>query len=163
MSSTVVTTVLGVDPGTQTGWAIVRDGKVLGSNTVSFSAYADKGYGAMFVVFRAFLTWAQDRYGPLTAIAYELPFSRGAFTTRITTGMAAHVQERCAAWQCIPIPVNTMTLKKFATGSGKAKKPEMMLASYQYLTPKRDAQTVSEHEADAIHIARWGYRFLNNF
>lgn len=157
-------TVLGLDPGTNTGWAIARDGLIVESGTRSFQHAADQSFGVMFIAFRKFLAEMRQEYGPLMAIAYELPFTGygAAITGRITTGMGAHVLERCATWRCRPLPVNTMTLKKFATGSGKATKPEMIEAAQRVLASRCGVPTLTEHEADAIHIARWGLQQLRD-
>jgi Holliday junction resolvasome RuvABC endonuclease subunit len=114
----------------------------------------------MFVAFRRFLEHVRREHGSRThgfaAVAYELPFARGSITSRILWGMAAHMQERAAVWGCRVLPVNTMTLKKFATGSGKAQKADMItMAQVLMLSPH--AAKLGEHEADAIHVARWGW------
>ena len=154
--------VLGIDPGTQLGWAVcTHDGRIVMSGVESFTDVANKGYGAMFVAFRALLRNLQRNHGPFAAIAYELPFMRGPVPSRILWGMAAHTQERCAMWRCRPLPVNTMTLKKFATGSGKADKAQMISAAWLVLG-EQHAPQLSEHEADAIHVARWGVAQLND-
>lgn len=160
--------ILGLDLGTQTGWAVVTGAdRILASGVESFADVADRGYGAMFVAFRALLRNLRRNHGPFGAVAYELPFLRGSFTSRITWGMAAHVQERCAAWRCRPLSVNTMTLKKFATGSGKAGKPEMIESASKFLRIQNACPIslvpMSEHEADAIHVARWGAAHLADF
>lgn len=160
-------TVLGLDPGTYTGWAIARGGydkdklwyttRIVESGTRSFQHAADQSFGMMFIAFRKFLTELQREHGPFAAIAYELPFSGygAAITGRITTGMGAHILERCATWRCRPLPVNVNTLKKFATGDGRADKALMIRAARDCLKAV-PPPTLTEHEADAIHIARWG-------
>jgi Holliday junction resolvasome RuvABC endonuclease subunit len=163
--------VLGIDPGTSTGWAVCRGAydtdklwyadRIIASGVAALHGVADKGYGAMFVAFRALLQNLQRNHGPFAAIAYELPFLRGPVASRILWGMAAHVQERCAMWRCCPLPVNTMTLKKFATGSGKAGKPEMIDAAWKTKCASgHPLEVPGEHEADAIHVARWGWAQL---
>jgi Holliday junction resolvasome RuvABC endonuclease subunit len=169
--------VVGLDPGTHTGWAVCRDGRIVASGTLDLSPWAARGYGAMFGAFRLWLgrlrreqlhedydgTYVLNKSHRLAAIAYELPFHRGAITSRITGGLAAHVLERAAAWRCKALPVQTMTLKKFATGSGKAGKDQMINRAREVLLPGESAEFISarglldEHEADAIHVARWGW------
>lgn len=173
--------VLGLDPGTQLGWAVCATREsIIASGVESFAAAADRSYGAAFAALRRFLNEQRRALGPFAAVAYELPFLRGPLTTRLLWGMAAHVQERCAVWRCRPLAVNTMTLKKFATGSGKADKAAMIRAA-QCLTTVHVPGTIaeifqretlvkkksliaihlmSEHEADAIHVARWGWEQL---
>jgi len=149
--------VLGIDLGTNVGWAVCRDGKIVASGVAAFHGVADKGYGAMFAAFRRFLAGVRRDHGPFAAIAYELPFHRGAITSRITGGMAAHIMERAYAWRCRALPVQTMTLKKAATGSGKAGKPEMIEAAWKIKCRSgHPLEVPGEHEADAIHVARWG-------
>jgi Holliday junction resolvasome RuvABC endonuclease subunit len=156
--------VLGLDPGTQTGWAVcLEQDCIIVSGVELFAAVADQGYGAMFAALRRFLADLRRAQGPFAGIAYELPFLRGPIASRILWGMAAHVQERCAMWRCRPLPVNTMTLKKFATGSGKVGKEEMIKAAAAFaprMIGLERSYVLGEHEADAIHVARWGWAQL---
>jgi Holliday junction resolvasome RuvABC endonuclease subunit len=148
--------VLGIDPGTQTGWALCQDGQIINSGVISFDKIASKGYGAMFAAFRHWLRDFHTDY-KLLAIAYELPFHRGAITSRITGGMAAHIMERAYTWRCKSLAVQTLSLKKFATGSGKSDKIMMIAAAKKYIQGDRE---ISEHEADAVHIAMFAYASL---
>ncbi len=180
--------ILGLDPGTNTGWAVCDGGRIIRSGVWSFAQDRDMRFGTMFRKFRLHLDAVQKAYGPLCTVAYELPFRRGAIPTRILMGLIAHVQERVACWKCKELPVNNKTLKKFATGNGDAQKPEMIhramiatmgsggsqkfrevvgdenyrLGSVFTLTKKMLAQLLmSEHEADAIHVALWAWEHVS--
>jgi Holliday junction resolvasome RuvABC endonuclease subunit len=67
--------------------------------------------------------------------------------------MAAHLMELAHHWGEPCVAVHTGTLKKFATGSGRATKIEMMAATIQHRG--RDIGEIGEHEADAILVALW--------
>ena len=138
--------ILALDLGATTGWAIIEDGKV--------SMYGERYFGGHRALrFRLFKLWLLDElqiHDPDTII-FERPFCRGLHATRSLWGMAGVVEEvvvDCAA--CLDIVPST--LKKWATGSGRASKDDMIFTAVRLVHPPQSGPwpEMGEHEADAI-------------
>ncbi len=134
--------ILALDLGSTAGWAVVEDGRVI--------MYGEQEFpGDRANRFRLFRQWLLRRlrdYSPDTVI-FERPFCRGLHATRSLWGMAGIVEEvvvDCAA--CLDIVPST--LKKWATGSGRANKEQMITRAEELIYP--DERSLREHEADAI-------------
>lgn len=119
---------------------------------MDFSKRRGESNGAMFLRFRV---WLQEimTHCQLQFVAYEQAHHRGGAATEIGVNLTGRVQEQCAALGLEFVAVHTATLKKWATGSGKADKAQMMAVSKKYLG--RDP--VSDDEADAVLIAVWAH------
>ena len=114
--------ILALDLGAVAGWALVQGGKVDSWGQVSFPGDRHKRLWAFQAWLSSFLP---ER--PLDVVAYERPFTRGLAATRSLWGMAGIVD----AWSHglgtvgvggAAIDLVPATLKKWATGSGKAEK-----------------------------------------
>jgi Holliday junction resolvasome RuvABC endonuclease subunit len=81
---------------------------------------------------------------------YETPFARGRDATRSLWGIAGII-EACATNAGLPVvDVAVPTIKKFATGYGKASKDQMIIAAQGMGYIGRN-----EHEADAVCLLRY--------
>lgn len=106
------------------------DGETRGTRAVSLVDYLDD---ATFLQAEGLL------------VAYERPFTRGLDATRSLWGMAGMV-EWWAAENGLPcVDIVPSQVKKWATGKGTAKKPDMMAAAARLGFPN-----VDEHAADAL-------------
>lgn len=86
----------------------------------------------------------------LDAVVYETPFARGRDATRSLWGIAG-VIEACATNAGLPcLDVAVPTIKKFATGHGKASKEDMIAAARKF-----GYKGTNEHEADAVCLLRY--------
>ena len=145
--------VLALDLGANTGWAIARPGRDVLFGTQEFAASGTHP-GAVFQSLRNWLhntKAAQDRYGcPIERIVFERVAgmkwgSLGALESQY--GMKAIM----LAWACHHgIPVEGLipqTIKARFAGDRKAKKPDMIARARAL---GHDVQT--EHEADAIGL-----------
>ena len=86
----------------------------------------------------------------LEAVIYETPFVRGRDPTRALWGMAGII-EACASTANLPVvDAAVPTIKKFATGSGRGAKVDMIAAAQRlgYLG-------TNEHEADAYCLLKY--------
>ena len=88
-------------------------------------------------------------------LAFEAPLMLGGGQTSITTtrklmGLASHVEFVCYRRGIICREGNVSKIKKFWTGSGRAKKPEMIAAARKWGYRVRD-----DNQADAL--ALWSY------
>lgn len=153
--------ILGIDPGTKCGWAVLQDGTVVASGVWDLSAKRHEGGGMRFVRLRCYLEEVAGL--GIDAVGYEEVRShsrRDEKTGRMVFGVdAAHVYggivATLAAWcesrtPVLPyraVPVGT--IKKLATGKGNAKKSLMVTAAVSRFgcKPKDD------NEADALFIA----------
>ena len=145
--------ILGLDCGTKTGWAITRnDGSIWESGVQDFSKRRGESNGAMFLRFR---NWLHElmTHCQLEFVAYEQAHHRGGAATEIGVNLAGRVQEQCAALGIEYAAVHTATLKKWATGSGRAEKSQM-IAKVQ---PMLGRAPIDDNEADAVMIAAWAW------
>lgn len=102
------------------------------------------------------MTWLDNRFSQIRAacdidlVVYERPFGRGMDATRCGWGIAGVVEGIATkhGWACTD--TDPQTIKKFATGKGRAEKPEMIAAA------QRMGYTGSnEHEADAFCLLKY--------
>lgn len=86
----------------------------------------------------------------LEVAVYETPFARGRDATRSLWGIAGII-EACATNAGLPVvDVAVPTIKKFATGHGKACKEDMIAAAQ-----RMGYKGSNEHEADAVCLLRY--------
>lgn len=92
----------------------------------------------------------RDTPRPFDAVVYETPFARGRDATRSLWGIAGLI-EACATNAGLPVvDVAVPTIKKFATGHGKACKEDMIAAAQ-----RMGYKGSNEHEADAVCLLRY--------
>lgn len=145
--------VLGLDLATKTGWAVATRGRVVASGVEDFSKRRGESNGILFLRFRRWLDELIDLIGP-DLVVYEQAHFRGGAATEICVGLQTHTQMIAAEHEIESAPVATSTLKKWATGSGRASKEEMIETSIRCLLEPR--RITDDNEADAIHAAIWG-------
>src|ERR1700687_4809974 len=142
--------VLALDLAIKTGWASMIGGE-LASGVQAFAVAKDEPRGVRYVAFMEWLATVALHPSPRTprvaAIVYEGAHHRGRAATEIALGLAAHVQGFGAAHGIEVSSVHTATLKKWVTGNGHAKKPDMMAA-----VSAKWKVTFDEDEADAIAV-----------
>lgn len=151
--------VLAIDPGSTTGWALgsVLDGKpVIGlSGTWNIAPRRGESSGWRYIKFRRYLEEVLAAYPGLKAVVYEMQHHRGASATEYAIGCVAVIQEFCAQHSLEHASVHSTTLKKFATGHGNAKKPDMMAAG-----KAKGWKFADDNECDALWIAEYALREL---
>lgn len=141
--------ILALDLGTRTGWALAENGRVE-SGVQVFDVKRGESPGTRYLRFNRWL----DELAPADAtgctlglIAYEAPHHRGGAATEIAAGFSTRVQEFCARHGIEQAAVHSATLKKWTTGRGNAKKPDMLTA-----VCRRWKQVADDDEADAIAV-----------
>lgn len=145
--------VLALDLATQTGWALLAAG-VVTSGSQSFHRYKGSQSRPAEHVGQPYLNfqrWLRERIqtDKPDLIAYEEPMGhmKNAAATNILHGFRALVMLNSAYHgvrvQGYPQP----TVKKFATGKGNAKKPEMVAWAVRTAGACTD-----ENEADALAV-----------
>jgi len=137
--------ILALDMATRTGWSWIVSGKVKESGVQDFTKRRGESNGILFLRFRKWLCDTCAMVRP-DLIAYEQAHMRGGAATEICVGLQTRAQEAAAERGIESVPVHSMTLKKWATGSAKADKAAMIVKAGSYLgRPPTD-----DNEADAV-------------
>ncbi|MBF0401347.1 MAG: hypothetical protein HQL90_11325 [Magnetococcales bacterium] len=149
-------TILTLDLGTKTGWAIKNHGKIF-SGTMEFKPTRFEGGGMRFVRFDAWLDGIKHNANP-SLVYFEEVRSHGPGGTdagHIYGGFSGLLTAWCERnkipYQGVPVG----TIKRFATGKGNAGKPEMVAA----MTAKGH-KPGDDNEADALAIMYWAMEQL---
>ena len=140
--------LIGIDPGTHTGWATF-DGKHVESGVQHFDLRRGESPGMRFLRFREWLSVLCDLIRP-ALLVYEAAHHRGGAATEVLVGMTTRIQEIAAEKGCEHESVHTKTLKKWATGDGRASKNDMIEAA-QGFNPRGDL-ILDDNRADALLI-----------
>jgi hypothetical protein len=140
-------TVLALDLGTKTGWALQGADRTITSGTNEFKNDRWQGGGMRFLRFKKWLTEIKQMAGGLDAVfVEEVRRHAGVDAAHAFGGFLAHVTAWCEHHQ-IPyeaVPVGT------ATGKGNANKDAMIAAARG-----RGFDPIDDNEADAIAILFW--------
>lgn len=142
--------VLGIDQASHTGFAVVSDGKLINSGTVVFKGHVGKRLSEFTSWLRSML---QQELPDL--VVYERPHFRGYAATLSGVGMISAINMIAYETGTQLMDVHTATLKKFATGHGKAKKSAMTAAANEETNLNLKTKENND-EADAIHLALYG-------
>ena len=146
--------ILALDCATKTGWCLMQDGRIIESGTMDFSKQRGESNGILFLHFR---TWLNNMLGSgqlIDLVVYELAHHRGGAATEVCVNLTGRVQEICGERKIEYVTVHTGTLKKFATGSGAAKKDNMIMAAERIA----GRQVKDDNEADAILLAQYAFK-----
>ncbi len=144
--------ILALDLGKKTGYAYVKEG-VLYSGTAEFGVKRGESHGMLYYHFRQWLcnmgAWAEPGL-----IAYELPHHRGGYATDVLVGFSTRVQEYAASHDIDYIGVHSATLKKSATGNGRASKADMVAA----MQKRWGWDGEDDNESDALAILSYAIK-----
>ncbi len=144
-------TMLALDLGTTTGWALRAPDGLITSGTVSFRPSRYDGGGMRYLRFTNWLTELDRLSGPIAAIWYEeVRRHAGTDASHIYGGLMATLtawaELRGVPYQGTPVG----TIKRHATGKGNAPKAAMIAAARA-----RGFSPADDNEADAIAILLW--------
>ena len=142
-------TVLALDLGTTTGWAIGSSPLSIISGVMKLQPGRFDSASMRFIRFVAHLNGFTVLH-PIDFVVYEEVRShKGTDAAHIYGGLMAHLQvwaeERGIPYEGVPVS----TIKRWATGKGNAGKPEMIRAM-QALGHK----PADDNEADALALCR---------
>jgi crossover junction endodeoxyribonuclease RuvC len=144
-------TVIGIDPGTRCGWALLVDGKHVGSGVWDLRPRRHEGGGMRFLRARKLFVELLDSCPSIDAVAYEevrrhLGVDAAHVYGGIVAVLQAELEQRAVPYRGIPVG----TAKRLATGRGNADKEAMVNAFVEGVgrAPETD------DEADAYFIAR---------
>lgn len=139
--------ILGIDPGTSCGWAVLDNGDRIASGVWDLKPRRHEGGGMRYLRFRRYLTQVLDG---VEAVSYEeVRRHRGVDAAHVYGGILGQLTAVCES-RSIPyrgIPVGT--IKKLATGKGNASKEMMVEAFVQAFGEEPEA----DDEADALFCA----------
>ena len=144
-------TLLAIDLGSTTGWALRSADGLITSGTVSFKPNRYDGGGMRYLRFQNWLTEMDRLSGPIATIWYEeVRRHAGTDAAHVYGGLMATL----TAWaemRGVPYQgVAVGTIKKHATGKGNAPKQAMIEAARA-----RGFSPADDNEADAIAILLW--------
>lgn len=142
--------VLGLDIATHTGYYSVHE-----SGTWNFTESKRRNGNKMHGAFRIMLLAFIRRYGIRRIVAEDVSVNRHFYDMRRLAELRGILLEVCDEMD-LPEPefVNPATLKKFATGDGRADKAAMIRAcreKYRY-------EPVDDNAADACHLYHYYLR-----
>ncbi len=147
----MTTTILALDLGTTTGWALRgSDGRIL-SGSASFRPQRFEGGGMRFLRFKRWLAEIKDASAGIDALHFEevrrhvstdAAHAYGGFLATLS----AWCEQHQVPYQGVPVG----TIKKHATGKGNASKEQVIAA----MTARGHAPG-DDNEADALALLHW--------
>lgn len=158
--------VLAIDAATTTGWATNCAG--LESGRQSFPAKRGESPGMRYIRFRL---WLQELLRTLQpeVVVYEAPAAHhpGAHAAEIAYALSTRVQELAAEAGVECTSLAPTALKRFATGSGGAKKEAMKDAAEarfpHYDRSQDGCRGEGGDEADALLLMSWALEGFPEF
>jgi len=144
-------TILALDLGAKSGWALRgHDGQVT-SGTVLFKNDRWQGGGMRFLRFKRWLTEIKQVAGHLDAVfVEEVRRHVGVDAAHAYGGFLAHVTAWCEHHQIPYEAVPVGTIKRHVTGKGNANKEAVIAAMRD-----RGFDPADDNEADALALLGW--------
>ena len=147
----MTTTILALDLGTTTGWALRSSDGTITSGSAGFRPQRFEGGGMRFLRFKRWLAELKDMTGGIHALYFEevrrhvstdAAHAYGGFLATLTAWCEHHQ----IPYQGVPVG----TIKKHATGKGNASKDDVLSAMRALGHAPTD-----DNEADALALLRW--------
>ncbi len=147
----MTTTILALDLGTTTGWALHGNDGHITSGSESFRPRRFEGGGMRFLRFKRWLTEIKQSCDTIDCLHFEevrrhvstdAAHAYGGFLATLTAWCEHHQ----IPYQGVPVG----TIKKHATGKGNASKEEMVASARV-----RGHTPVDDNEADALALLHW--------
>lgn len=146
-----ITTILALDLGTQTGWALMGRDASITSGTESFKPQRFEGGGMRYLRFKRWLTeLKQCADGIDLVVLEEVRRHAGVDAAHAYGGFLATLTAWCEHHQIPYQGVPVGTIKKHATGKGNAGKAEMIAAA-----KVRGFNPIDDNESDALALLDW--------
>ena len=144
-------TILALDLGTTTGWAVRTRTSGITSGTQSFQPQRFEGGGMRFLRFKRWLSDIKQSVDGIDLVHFEeVRRHAGVDAAHAYGGFMAHLTAWCEhhniPYQGVPVG----TIKKHATGKGNAGKDDMIAAMV-----KRGFAPTVDNEADALALLHW--------
>jgi crossover junction endodeoxyribonuclease RuvC len=163
-------TILALDLGTRTGWAVLPRSGRIASGVTEFRPGRNRdrccdpvpiqerpiidramGAGMAFLRFEKFLADLNRDAGPFDAVVFEeVRAHAGTLAAQVYGGFLAHLTAWCERKAAPFLGAPVATIKRHATGKGNAPKEDVIRAvRAQGFLPKDD------NEADALALLAW--------
>ncbi|MEO5375099.1 MAG: hypothetical protein H7840_12585 [Alphaproteobacteria bacterium] len=144
-------TILALDLGTTTGWALHLADRTIVSGTMAFKSGRYEGGGMRFLRFRSWLDEMLRTSPTLGAVYFEeVRRHVGTDAAHIYGGFLAHLSAWCEQQRCPYQGVPVGTIKRFIAGKGNADKQAVIAA-----VRAGGHAPADDNEADAIAILLW--------
>lgn len=153
----MTSTILALDLGTTTGWALRTPDGAITSGTQSFRPQRFEGGGMRFLRFKRWLTELKAHADGIDSLHFEevrrhvstdAAHAYGGFLATLTSWCEHHQ----IPYQGVPVG----TIKKHATGKGNASKDDMITAMRRLGHVPTD-----DNEADALAILHWATQSID--
>ena len=144
-------TLLALDLGQQTGWALRQASGLITSGSHGFKPGRFEGGGMPLLRFAGWLSELHSTAGPLGFVVFEEVRAHKGTAAAHTYGaflgqLSAWCEHRGVAYQGVPVA----TIKKHATGKGNAGKDDIIAAMVA-----KGFRPVDDNEADALALLHW--------
>lgn len=143
-------TVLALDLGTTTGWAIKHGNGLVHSGIQSFKPGRYEGGGMRFLKFSRWLDELTGGESSITVYFEEVRNHAGTDAAHIYGGFLASLGQWCESRKIPYEGVPVGTIKRAWTGKGNSGKDVMMK-----IARERGFNPVDDNEADALAILHW--------
>lgn len=145
------TTILALDLGTTTGWALAQTDAQISSGSQSFKPQRFEGGGMRFLRFKRWLTDIKQCSPDISLIVFEeVRRHAGVDAAHAYGGFMGQLTAWCEHHQIPYEGVPVGTIKKHATGKGNASKEQMIQAMQAHNHSVSD-----DNEADALALLYW--------
>ena len=145
------TTILALDLGTTTGWALAQTDAQISSGSQSFKPQRFEGGGMRFLRFKRWLTDIKQCSPDISLVVFEeVRRHAGVDAAHAYGGFMGQLTAWCEHHQIPYEGVPVGTIKKHATGKGNASKEQMIQAMQA-----RNHSVVDDNEADALALLYW--------
>lgn len=146
--------ILALDNGSRSGWASEINGQ-RNSGVQCFGVHPGDTPGWRYIRFNVWLYKWREKNLDLVAYERPIPFHNSGASAEVAFGFSTRIEEFCSRHNIRRMLVSPSTLKKWATGNGRAKKPQMVKAA-QILKPG----IVDDNEADALWLLNFAVESL---
>ena len=147
----MTTTILALDLGTTTGWALRGSDGHITSGSESFRPQRFEGGGMRFLRFKRWLTEIKQSCDGIDCLYFEeVRRHVGVDAAHAYGGFLATLTAWCEHHQIPYQGVPVGTIKKHATGKGNASKEDVIAA-----VQARGHDPVDDNEADALALLLW--------
>lgn len=156
--------ILALDIGIKTGYAIwTTHGESIHVTTSLFSGVKEFKFkrgdspDIRFLMFQAWLKRVVRTYN-IKLIIYEKAFLRGGAASDFLKGFILIIRMVAVEFDCSYVGLMGTSLKKYATGNGRASKEEMVLTATQ-----RYGKVKDDNQADALHLLAYARENLDDY
>ncbi len=145
------TTILAIDLGTTTGWALRGSDGHITSGSESFRPQRFEGGGMRYLRFRRWISEIQESVSEIQFLYFEeVRRHVGVDAAHVYGGLLATLTAWCEHHQIPYQGVPVGTIKKHATGKGNAGKEDVIAS-----VTARGHAPVDDNEADALALLHW--------